>query len=91
MLLERNTDPHALDSGDSNILHIAARNNHAQTLRSIISVIRAYPGSMPGINDFNAVGLAALHLASEVGAASAATLLLEPGADAPHHLCRRRY
>ena len=24
MLLERNTDPHALDSGDSHILHIAA-------------------------------------------------------------------
>ena len=81
MLLERNADPYALDSGDSNIVHIAARNNHVQTLRLILSLMKADPESMPGINDFNAAGFTALHLASEVGAVGAAELLLESGAD----------
>ena len=84
MLLERNADPYALDSGDSNILHIAARNNHIQTLRLILRLMKAYPESMPGINDFNAAGFTALHLASEIGAVGAAELLLESGADIDH-------
>ena len=81
MLLDHNADPYALDSGDSNIVHIAARNNHVQTLRLILSLMKAYPESMPGINDFNATGCTALHLASEIGAVGAAELLLESGAD----------
>ena len=81
MLLERNADPYALDSGDSNIVHIAARNSHVQTLQLILSLMKAYPESMPGINDFNAAGFTALHLASEVGAVGAAEILLKSGAD----------
>ena len=81
MLLEHNADSRVLDYNDSNIIHAAARRSRVQTLQVILDRMRAYPESMPGINDYCLWGLTALHRAAEDGAISAATLLLDYGAD----------
>ena len=81
MLLQQNADPHVLEFGNSNIIQVAARDDNVPTLRVILNRMRAYPELMPGIDDVTMEGYTALHLASEVGAASAAKLLLEFGAD----------
>lgn len=91
MLLEKNADPNTLDYRVSNIVQVAARLNHVQTLQVILARMRAYPESMPGINDFNAQGLTALHFASGAGATGAATLLLESGADVDRTCNRNRF
>ena len=81
MLLDNNADSHVRGYGDSNILQAAARRDCVPILQVILDRMRAYPDSMPGINDQNRSGFTALHFAADIGAIAAATLLLDFGAD----------
>ena len=67
--------------GFSLLIHAAAEQREAQALQVILDRVRAYPESMPGINDRCPRGSTALHVAAHYGAIRAATLLLDYGAD----------
>ena len=81
MLLDNNADPHVQTNANCNILQTAASQDSVPILQVILDRMRAYPDSMPGINDQDYRGYTALHHAAQARAVVAATLLLDFGAD----------